>query len=907
MAFGREGGGRMGVDTGLYASRQDSNSSSGTTPHWMKQLEEKYQRLHAKIVNQAAKFSNARFNAINNNINHHHRNLSYGGIHRNSSVSKSCTDGVNSVLSKRGSSLSSSAAFHSKRELPDETGANNGLNKGWKTGTKRRSNVENPSPENRAVDSFLVSDESNEVVIGGAGGSAQCGGKRNGLVYSSGPPPHGSNDINPKSGDPTRQEGMPPATRGINQAETCDPVRATLAKTSAAIALLNSAPIKDGPLRARRRGKGGYSGSRLHSTHRPGLGQVPPETQQAEESRLAESVYSIPAGTNSSGGYNKSHSNNAVICFEKEVSAGVSTQLTPRASKPTTRASSSQALTRLSSANFVSVSTAQSILREDLENKNCASDADRRETNAFFTKTQDPLLSNFHRISHNGDVNGRRCDENQGIREDEFVAFEDFSGEYYSCEDDSEYSLDNEEDVFLDEEDSEGEEFLGQSTAMEVAKSKGRRHATRTAVRPSVSRVGQKPHKSCPAYFWKSANPNADSDDGEVDKDHGRISKQTEKTDKGQVNLRKKKNNMRKRDRRSTKSHEVRKGNITTGTISNNDNNINIAKDNPNIDGHDNRKETQLLDESNDGMVETSPYKQQSMHDNNNDNQQHHHKPRSDSKGTISPVQGTLLPLTARAVEEGRMRVFARMSLEARHAVDETLREMEREEEKMDKEKAVDKNVDGDSQKHGNMEMESTWDVSVVNHTSGTRGHSRVLEGDMTEGGNNQDRSRGGENGVGKEGDRDNAAGSQGSVTSDNFQDDFYASGKFHHNSNSNFLHAKHPQDFTHSPGSSTTAHKRGGGHRAGSRRLPHLSDLPSPAQTSSLPNPHARLPGIASKSRLPLSYRETTFEITPPDFDIRFHHIISCQSEGRETPPPDVRQQSIDKCQQWLVRHNPR
>ena len=906
MAFGREGGGRLGGDGGIYASRQDSSCSSSNAPHWMKQLEEKYQRLHAKIVNQAAKFSNARFNAINNNVNHY-RNFSYGGSHRNSITSKSSTEGVHSVLTKRGSSWSTSAALTSKRELSDDTDANNDSKRGLKTGTKRRSNADESSLQNRSVDPFLVPADYSKCSSNNAGGgdSALSGEKGKELIWCSAPPPHSSHAVNTQTG-PARADGLAPSAGRSTQAELCDPVRATLAKTSAAIARLNSSPIKERPVRARRRDQGCPSGSRLQSTHRCRLGQqqllpASQQTHEREESRFTESVYSTPAGTSTSGGgYN--NFNNTVYCFDTEVSGGVSAQHTPRASKPTTRASS-QALTRLSSANFVCVSRAHSLLREeDLENESRVNDAEKRESNVFFTKTtRDPFGSNLHRTSHNGYVIDRRCKENQKTSEDEYIDYEESDVEDYSYEDASEYSVDNDEDVFVDEGRSESDESLSQPSGMEVAKSKGRRHASRT-MRPSVSRLGQKPHKSCPAYFWKSANPYADAE-GEEEKEHGRILKLGDRTEKGQVTLRKnKKNNLRKRDRRSTKSHEVRKGNVNTSTVHSKDNNHNLTKDSPRADGNDDRKETQVVDESCNDTIDVDP--------NNHDTNGYHppFKSRSDSKGTISPVQGTLLPLTARAVEEGRMRVFARMSLEARHAVDETLREMEREEEKGDKEKIVDKTADGDSLKHGNMEMESTWDVSVMNHTSGTRGPSRVLEGDMTDGGHNSDRARGGGNGDGKGGVRDLVADSQGSITSDTFQDDFYASGRFH-NSNPNFLHTKHLQDVTHSPSSSIGANRRApiSGQRAGSRRLPHLSDLPTAQQTSSLPNPHARLPGIGSKPRLSLSYRETTFEITPPDFDIRFHHIISCQTEGRETPPPDVRQQSIDKCQQWLVRHNPR
>lgn len=65
----------------------------------------------------------------------------------------------------------------------------------------------------------------------------------------------------------------------------------------------------------------------------------------------------------------------------------------------------------------------------------------------------------------------------------------------------------------------------------------------------------------------------------------------------------------------------------------------------------------------------------------------------------------------------------------------------------------------------------------------------------------------------------------------------------------------------------------------------------------------HVNLPGIWN-SRDALSFRENTFEITPLNFDIRFHQIIPRQREDRETPSPDTQQQAIEKCHQWLVRY---
>ena len=895
MAFGREGGTRLGNDSGVYASRQDSN---GNAPHWMKQLEEKYQRLHAKIVNQAAKFSNARFNAANNNTNPH-RSLSYGN--RNSTVSKSSisssgVDANQSILTKRESTLSNGSAFNNNRGLTNNTDTNNAPGRDIKTGGKRRKNadksliLERSASANRGVVSFPVSlnasRRQSKISSEVRDGSVGSGEEDSGLTSSSTPPPHELNQVNtqPEAYRPVGDAGR------VTQVETGDPVQATLAKTSAAIALLNSSPANHRPGESRRKSKGCTSGSRLKSPRRYRLRKQtlePEQTHEDEDGKLSECVYYIPAGTDTSGGGYSNSKNKTIYCFENEVSGGASAQNTPRASKPTTRASSSLALTRLSSANFVSVSRAHSRLNEEvLDSANPENDPEFEEKDCrLFTKRLDPLVPDpQQQFINNGDVN----EANQVYDEDDDFNSEDSDGECYSCEDDSDFSGDVDGDVFIDETVDQP----SQESGMEVARGKSRRHASRT-VRPSVSRLGQKTHKSCPAYFWKSANPYANADDSEEEMGHVRLLKTAEQAEKGQAHFKKnKKNNLLKRDRRGNKSHSSKKNNGNIANVTKYKDNNNSAHTDirtADIESNDNRKETYTLDENANDSSDNNPCF------NTNDRNQHQHqrhKARSDSKGNISPVMGTLLPLTARAVEEGRMRVFARMSIEARHAVDETLREMEREEEKMDREKSVEKSTKGDSGKPDNVEMESTWNVSVMNQTSGTRGPSRNLDTDMVEGGLTA-----------------HAGDSQGSISSNNPHDDFYASGRLH-NSNPNLLHAKNHPDLTHSPNSSITAYKRTpitGQRATGSRRLPQLSDLPVPPQTSSLPNPHARLPGIGSKSCLPLSYRETTFEITPPDFDIRFHHIISCQAEDRETPPPDIRQQSIDKCQQWLVRHNPR
>lgn len=46
---------------------------------------------------------------------------------------------------------------------------------------------------------------------------------------------------------------------------------------------------------------------------------------------------------------------------------------------------------------------------------------------------------------------------------------------------------------------------------------------------------------------------------------------------------------------------------------------------------------------------------------------------------------------------------------------------------------------------------------------------------------------------------------------------------------------------------------------------------------------------------------REGTFQITPPDYDVRFREILTCEIPESETPPPDIKAQAVAKCSEWL------
>ena len=65
------------------------------------------------------------------------------------------------------------------------------------------------------------------------------------------------------------------------------------------------------------------------------------------------------------------------------------------------------------------------------------------------------------------------------------------------------------------------------------------------------------------------------------------------------------------------------------------------------------------------------------------------------------------------------------------------------------------------------------------------------------------------------------------------------------------------------------------------------------------------RVPGVG---KFPCTTKtETTFEITPPGFDIRYKDAPIREERESETPPPDIRDRAIRKCQDWLSRYTHR
>ncbi|XP_059177133.1 uncharacterized protein LOC131956624 [Physella acuta] len=209
----------------------------------------------------------------------------------------------------------------------------------------------------------------------------------------------------------------------------------------------------------------------------------------------------------------------------------------------------------------------------------------------------------------------------------------------------------------------------------------------------------------------------------------------------------------------------------------------------------------------------------------------------------------------------GRTRVFARMSKEARHAVDETLREMEMEEE------LQNRLGDGSSGRS----------PRVNNNNNNSSTILKIQDGE----------------------DNSMSAESEVSIPSRNIG---VKLAKNDNNQPPQRVKNTHLSSTYPGTNRSNSPKPNANGRTSRNRKLPQIERVGSQSGNH-FPNPHSRLPDIGR----PLTFRENTFEITPVDFDIRFHQIITCQTGRGETPPPDVQQQAIEKCQQWLVRHTPR
>ncbi|KAL4222415.1 hypothetical protein ACF0H5_018454 [Mactra antiquata] len=88
--------------------------------------------------------------------------------------------------------------------------------------------------------------------------------------------------------------------------------------------------------------------------------------------------------------------------------------------------------------------------------------------------------------------------------------------------------------------------------------------------------------------------------------------------------------------------------------------------------------------------------------------------------------------------------------------------------------------------------------------------------------------------------------------------------------------------------------------HRSNSR-LPDIQSG-SVRDRGSIKNSSYRLPGIG---KYDIAQDDPIFEITPPGFDSRYNDVLVVEERESETPPPDIRQRAIDKCAEWLSKYN--
>ena len=90
--------------------------------------------------------------------------------------------------------------------------------------------------------------------------------------------------------------------------------------------------------------------------------------------------------------------------------------------------------------------------------------------------------------------------------------------------------------------------------------------------------------------------------------------------------------------------------------------------------------------------------------------------------------------------------------------------------------------------------------------------------------------------------------------------------------------------------------------------RLPYIpSESPTDYFTlGQLKHLNYRLPGIGKYEIATL--REKTFQITPAGYDIRYNDIAIFEAEEKtELPSSNIRDQAVQKCQDWLSRYTPR
>ena len=91
-----------------------------------------------------------------------------------------------------------------------------------------------------------------------------------------------------------------------------------------------------------------------------------------------------------------------------------------------------------------------------------------------------------------------------------------------------------------------------------------------------------------------------------------------------------------------------------------------------------------------------------------------------------------------------------------------------------------------------------------------------------------------------------------------------------------------------------------GGSNRTNSR-LPEIQSGSARDRNNTRSSSY-RLPGIG---KYDITQDDPIFEITPPGFDSRYNDMQIVEERESETPPPDIRQRAIDKCSEWLTKYN--
>ncbi|XP_050417966.1 uncharacterized protein LOC126831488 [Patella vulgata] len=87
--------------------------------------------------------------------------------------------------------------------------------------------------------------------------------------------------------------------------------------------------------------------------------------------------------------------------------------------------------------------------------------------------------------------------------------------------------------------------------------------------------------------------------------------------------------------------------------------------------------------------------------------------------------------------------------------------------------------------------------------------------------------------------------------------------------------------------------------------RLPEISSSRTDSSPKDIRQRNVILPGVG-RYQIPvgLPIREQTFQVTGAEYDIRYREVINCERADSVTPPSDILEQAIMKCQEWLTKY---